>query len=126
MLTEFLCECGDMEIVPECLRGVLAIIKKSCKACVPHPEKINVEEDVESILSVSASMKQLVWDLIPHSEDEKLDQEFADAYVEDLEDSYDDEDEDISSVSRGYSKCHFSQRMHLMRHHMVRVKIPQY
>ncbi|KAM0057008.1 hypothetical protein Hdeb2414_s0005g00153201 [Helianthus debilis subsp. tardiflorus] len=125
MLTEFLCECGDMEIVPECLRDVLAIIKKSCKACVPHPEKISIEEDVESILSVSALMKQLVWDLIPHSEDEKLDREFADAYMEDLEDSYDDEDEDISSVSTGYSKCHFSQRMHLMRHHLVRVKIPQ-
>ncbi|KAJ0462686.1 hypothetical protein HanRHA438_Chr16g0789151 [Helianthus annuus] len=129
VLTEFLCECGDMEIVPECLRHVLAIIKKSCKACVPHPEKISIEEDVESILSVSASMKQLVWDLIPHSEDEKLDREFADAYMEDLDDSYDDEDEDededISSVSTGYSKCHFSHRMHLMRHHLVRVKIPQ-
>ncbi|KAI3814408.1 hypothetical protein L1987_19163 [Smallanthus sonchifolius] len=134
LLTEYLCECSDMEVVPERLHQVLAIMRKSCKAPLPHPpEKMKIEEDVESILSVSASMKQLVWDLIPPSEDEKLDQGFADAYMEDLEDSYeeeeddDDDDDDVSmpSASTGKSKVKLSQCMHLMRHHLVTVKITQ-
>ncbi|KAI3695628.1 hypothetical protein L1987_78627 [Smallanthus sonchifolius] len=131
LLTEYLCECSDMEVVPECLHQVLAIMRKSCKAPLPHPEKMKIEEDVESILSVSASMKQLVWDLIP-PEDEKLDQGFADAYMEDLEDSHeeeddDDDDDDVNtpSASTGKRKVKLSQHMHLMRHHLVSVKNTQ-
>lgn len=130
LLTDYLCECGDMEIVPECLHQVLSIIKKICKAT--HLEKMKIDEDVESILSVSACMKQLVWDYISPPEDEKLDQDFADAYMEDLEDSFDDDDDDDEYdddddvvVDEVNNSCkgedNFSQRMHLMSHHFVRV-----
>ncbi|KAK9062705.1 hypothetical protein SSX86_019894 [Deinandra increscens subsp. villosa] len=123
LLIEYLCECSDMEIIPECLHQVLAIIRKSCKS-PPYPEKMNIEEDVESILSVSAAMKQLVWDLIPTCEVEKLDQEFGDAYMEDHDDDDDDEDDDEANIS---SACtvNLSQRMHLMQHHLVIVKNTQ-
>ncbi|KAK1426174.1 hypothetical protein QVD17_14843 [Tagetes erecta] len=130
LLTDYLCECGDMEIVPECLHQVLSIMRKSCKA--RHLEKMKIDEDVESVLSVSACMKQVVWDLIPPTEDEKLDQDFADAYMQDLEDSCeddedgDDEDHDDVVVDEVNNSCkgedNFSQHMHLMSHHFVRVK----
>ncbi|XP_076893879.1 uncharacterized protein LOC143546007 [Bidens hawaiensis] len=139
LLIEYLCECSDMEIIPECLRQVLAIIKRSCKDHVPQDtDKTKVDEDIESVLSVSACMKQLVWDLTPPEEEKKLDREFADAYMEDLEDSYDDDDDDdddeeednedegnILIASAGNKKVDLSQRMQLMRHHLVSVKMPQ-
>ncbi|GJT43907.1 hypothetical protein Tco_0952622 [Tanacetum coccineum] len=72
--------------VPKRLLKVVAIIKKSCEPPYKHLTEMKIEEDVECILNVSASTKQVMWDLIPEHE---LDLEFADAYMEDLEDSDD-------------------------------------
>nr|WDD38923.1 DNA double-strand break repair [Fagopyrum tataricum] len=81
MLTEFLFECGDMDEIPAVLLDSLAVINR---CAVPKKE---VNEEVESILNVSAQLKQVLWDIIP---DDKLDLDFADAYMEDLEDSDED------------------------------------
>ncbi|KAJ9537158.1 hypothetical protein OSB04_029891, partial [Centaurea solstitialis] len=96
LLFEYLFECSDMDTVPRCLLEVLAVIKKgSSKALNKHLVETKVEEEVECILSVSASIKQVLWDVIPERE---MDVEFADAYMEDLEESDSDdicEDTDI-------------------------------
>ncbi|PWA52806.1 hypothetical protein CTI12_AA436150 [Artemisia annua] len=88
LLTEYLLECSHIDDVPKCVLKVLAVIKKSCEPPYKHLTEMKIEEDVECILNVSASTKQVMWDLIPEHEHE-LDLEFADAYMEDLEDSDD-------------------------------------
>ncbi|KAI3707499.1 hypothetical protein L6452_26081 [Arctium lappa] len=84
LLTEYLFECSDMDTVPQCLFEVLAITRKGSEAPYKHLAEMEIDEEVECILSVSASIKQVLWDLIPEHE---LDIEFADAYMEDLEES---------------------------------------
>ena len=99
MLTEFLFECSDMDTIPKCLLETLSVINKKSRS-MPHGSflKDAIEEEVESILSVSAEMKQIVWDLLP---DQELDEEFADAYGDDLDETDDDgfggTDEDIGN-----------------------------
>ncbi|XP_021290630.1 uncharacterized protein LOC110421369 isoform X1 [Herrania umbratica] len=87
MLTEFLFECSDMDTIPKSLLETLAVINKDSRS-MPHGRflKEEIEEEIECILSVSAQLKQIVWDLLP---DHELDEEFADAYGEELEDSVD-------------------------------------
>ncbi|XP_022761592.1 uncharacterized protein LOC111307723 [Durio zibethinus] len=88
MLTEFLFECNDMDTIPKSLLETLSVINEDSRS-MPHGRflKDDIEEEVESILSVSAQMKQIVWDVLP---DHELDEEFADAYGEELEGSDDD------------------------------------
>ncbi|GKA65110.1 hypothetical protein Tco_0764817 [Tanacetum coccineum] len=74
--------------VPKCLLKALAITKKSYEPPYKHFTEMKIKEDVECILNVSASTKQVMWDLIPEHELD-LDLEFADAYMEDLENSDD-------------------------------------
>lgn len=89
LLTEYLLECNDMESVPDCLSKSLDIICRGSRNA-PHRSftKVEVEDEVECVLSVSSQIKQIAWDLLPEHE---FDQEFADAYVEDLEESDDGE-----------------------------------
>ncbi|XVF37630.1 hypothetical protein REPUB_Repub20aG0026000 [Reevesia pubescens] len=84
MLTEFLFECSDMDTIPKSLLEALSVINKDSRS-MPHGcfLKDDIEEEVESTLSVSAQMKQIVWDLLP---DHGLDEEFVDAYEEELSD----------------------------------------
>ncbi|XP_024984911.1 uncharacterized protein LOC112520685 isoform X2 [Cynara cardunculus var. scolymus] len=84
LLTEYLFECSDMDTVPQCLLEVLAITRKGSEAPYKHLAEMKIEEEVECILSVSASIKQVLWDLIP---EHGLDLEFVDAYMEDPEES---------------------------------------
>ncbi|XWS22186.1 hypothetical protein CRYUN_Cryun29cG0012900 [Craigia yunnanensis] len=88
MLTEFLFECSDMDTIPKSLLETLSVINKDSRS-MPHGRFLedDIEEELESILSVSAQMKQVVWDLLP---DHELDEEFADAYGEELGGSDDD------------------------------------
>ncbi|KAL8162581.1 hypothetical protein V2J09_014070 [Rumex salicifolius] len=93
MLTEFLFECSDMDKIPTVLLDTLAVINR----CALRQEE--VAEELESILNVSAQVKQIVWDSLP---DYELDLEFSDAYMEDLEESdvgefFDDEEEELST-----------------------------
>lgn len=99
MLTEYLLECSDMDSIPEWLLETLAIINR-CSRSAPfrYFSKKEIEKEVECILSVSAQTKQIVWDL---SHEHEFDHDFADSYMEDLEESddgdayaYDDDDDD--------------------------------
>ncbi|XAR73099.1 hypothetical protein NMG60_11006944 [Bertholletia excelsa] len=84
LLTDYLFECSDMNVFPEYLLKMLSLINGSARSTPCQFTSEAMEEDVECLLSVSAQMKQVIWDLIPEYD---LDQDFADAYIEDLEDS---------------------------------------
>ncbi|XAR71064.1 hypothetical protein NMG60_11028155 [Bertholletia excelsa] len=84
LLTDYLFECSDMNALPDSLLKMLSLINGSARSTPCQFTSEQMEEDVECLLSVSAQMKQVIWDLIPEYD---LDQDFADAYVEDLEDS---------------------------------------
>lgn len=97
MLIDCLFGCSDMEAVPNSLLQALSLINK--KSCKSHrfSSKDVIEEEVECILDVGAHIKQLVWDSVPIDE---LDQDFADAYMEELEESddgdiFDDDDQKL-------------------------------
>ncbi|KAJ9189009.1 hypothetical protein P3X46_000352 [Hevea brasiliensis] len=85
MLTEYLFECSDLDTIPKSLLEALAIINRGSRS-TPCFLKEEIEEELECILSVSAQMKQIVWDLLPARE---FDEDFSDAYMEELEESDD-------------------------------------
>ncbi|WZZ65709.1 hypothetical protein YC2023_077079 [Brassica napus] len=92
MLFEYLFECCDMDVIPKSLTNALSLVNKSTRT-VDHrvfPGEA-VEEETECILNVSAQVKQIAWQCIP---DYELDQDFGDAYMEELEDSDDDYSQD--------------------------------
>ncbi|GAB2217917.1 hypothetical protein Droror1_Dr00001131 [Drosera rotundifolia] len=87
LLVEYLFECSDMDTIPDSLFDALALISKSKWGMARKSFSSDVVEgDVESMHCLSADMKQILWDCMPDCE---FDQEFADAYMEDLEDSDD-------------------------------------
>ena len=98
-LTEFLFECSDMDSIPTSLSQIVDVINRNSNGTqnvVFH--KKYIEEEVDYILSVSAQTKQIVLDLLP---DHEFDQDFTDAYVEELEESDDsesDEDDDDTQL----------------------------
>lgn len=91
MLTKYLYECSEMDAIPKSLLETLSIINNNSRStplgCFSKDE---VEKEIESILSVSAQTKQIVLDLLPGHD---FDQDFADAYMEVLEESDDGGDE---------------------------------
>ncbi|OIV95041.1 hypothetical protein TanjilG_10861 [Lupinus angustifolius] len=95
-LTEFLFHCGDMDRIPKSLTRILDSINRGSNST--HDtlfQKKDIEEEVDCLLSVSAQAKQVVLDLLPDGE---FDQDFTDAYMEELEESEDsasDEDDDV-------------------------------
>ncbi|KAJ7947466.1 DNA double-strand break repair Rad50 ATPase [Quillaja saponaria] len=88
MLTDFLFECNDMDSIPKSLLEAVAVINGSSTE-MPWRcfQKENIQEEADCILNVSAQAKQIVLDLLP---DHELDEDFADAYMEELEESDDD------------------------------------
>ncbi|KAL2509279.1 uncharacterized protein Fot_32926 [Forsythia ovata] len=96
LLTDYLFECSDMDNVPDCLLETLSIInrrsqlpsRRKCVSSEVHsdPQELmkEIENEVECILTVGAHTKQIVWDLLS---EHRLDQDFADAYMEYLEKS---------------------------------------
>ncbi|KAK9205862.1 hypothetical protein WN943_016132 [Citrus x changshan-huyou] len=94
MLIEYLFECSNMDTIPKSLLKALAVINENSRSishrCLPGEE---IEQEVECVLSVSAQMRQIVWDFLP---DYELDQDFTDAYMEELEESDDGDDDDSS------------------------------
>ncbi|XP_062006766.1 uncharacterized protein LOC133723907 isoform X2 [Rosa rugosa] len=97
MLTEYLFECGDMDTIPKSLLEALDIINMSQNKLHRPILKDEIEEEVECILNVSAQAKQIVWDMFP---DHELDLDFAEAYVEEMEDEDDDEDDEDDGDDR--------------------------
>ncbi|KAH9624436.1 hypothetical protein KSS87_000467 [Heliosperma pusillum] len=94
MLTDFLYDCIDMDVVPDSLLGALSLINKrlSHNACRSLSKDL-MNEDVECILNVSAYLKQLLWKCDPSYQ---LDQDFMDAYMDEAEES---DDGDIADDS---------------------------
>ncbi|XP_022898576.1 uncharacterized protein LOC111412064 [Olea europaea var. sylvestris] len=97
LLTDYLFECSDMDNVPDCLLETLSIINRrsqlpsrrkhvSSKVHSSSHElmKEEIENEVECILTASAQAKQIVWDFLS---EHRLDQDFADAYMEGFEQS---------------------------------------
>ncbi|KAJ6734156.1 DNA DOUBLE-STRAND BREAK REPAIR PROTEIN [Salix purpurea] len=94
LLTEYLFECSEFNTIPKPLTEALAIINRSsCKSRSRCHPKEQIEEEVECILGLSSEIKQGVWDIFPHHE---LDEDFADAYVEESEESDCGDDDFIS------------------------------
>ncbi|CAH2079597.1 unnamed protein product [Thlaspi arvense] len=91
MLIEYLFECSDMDIIPESLTKALSLVNESPRN-VEYKEfpREAIEEETECVLNVSAQVKQMFWQCIPHYE---LEQDFGDAYMEELVDSDDDDDD---------------------------------
>ncbi|GAB2294179.1 hypothetical protein Dimus_028398 [Dionaea muscipula] len=89
VLIDFLFECSDMDPIPDSLFDALAVINRDSRSS-RHRHRFfsrdTIKEDMESIFCVSAEMKQMLWDCMPDCE---VDQEFANAYMEDLEESDD-------------------------------------
>lgn len=90
ILTEYLFECSDLDVIPRSLLDCLAFINRNSRTA-PSLPKEEVEEEVECILVVSAHMKQNVWDLLPEI---GYHADFTNAYFEELEESDDDSDSD--------------------------------
>ncbi|CAI9774630.1 unnamed protein product [Fraxinus pennsylvanica] len=112
LLTDYLFECSDMDNVPDYLLETLSIINRrsqlpsrrkrlSSKVHSSSQElmKEEIKNEVEHILIISAQAKQIVWDLLSEN---RLDQDFAEAYMEDSEESEmattsdDDSEEELS------------------------------
>ncbi|KAF8393739.1 hypothetical protein HHK36_019937 [Tetracentron sinense] len=107
MLIEYLFECSEMDSIPKSLLETLAMINRSSRSalstCISKEE---AEEELECVLSVSGQIKQIVWDLVP---DHEFDQDFTDAYMEDLEESDDDENQlELSNIQISKSHSHNS------------------
>ncbi|KAL2328879.1 hypothetical protein Fmac_022306 [Flemingia macrophylla] len=99
-LTEFLFECSDMDSVPAFLLQTLDVINRGSNSGMHGLsfKKKDVEEEVDCILNMSASTKQIVLDLLP---DDEFDKDFIDAYLEQPEESDDsgsNEDDDDSQL----------------------------
>lgn len=89
MLIEYLFECCDMDVIPKSLTNALSLVNKITQT-LDHrvcPGEA-IEEETECVLNVSAQVKQIVWECRP---DDELDGDFGDAYMEELEDSGDDD-----------------------------------
>ncbi|XP_020217446.1 uncharacterized protein LOC109800927 [Cajanus cajan] len=97
-LTEFLLECNDMDSIPEFLSQTLDVINRGSNSGIHDVlfKKKYIEEEVDCILDMSASTKQIVLDLLP---DDEFDKDFTDAYLEQPEESdYSDSDENDSQL----------------------------
>lgn len=107
MLTVYLVECSDMDTIPKSLLETLAVINRYSRSTLLgcfRKEEIGeeIELETECILSVSAQTKQIVLDLLP---DHEFDEDFTDAYMEELEESEDDDNDDNSRGSQS-SRSH--------------------
>ncbi|XP_006858869.2 uncharacterized protein LOC18448746 [Amborella trichopoda] len=95
LLIEHLFECTEMSY-SESLVRVLSLINKNASV---EPTKEEMEEEVECVLTLSSHLRQIVWDW---SDYPKIDEEFADAYM-DEEDNYEEEEEEESVFGDNYS-----------------------
>lgn len=91
LLTEYLYECGNVDI-PKSLLRAISFINKNCGGQVSTSSRETMEEDLECVLDVSSRLRQIIWEMLP---DQNIDQEFADAYMDDLDSGDDGEDKDI-------------------------------
>ncbi|KAK4757853.1 hypothetical protein SAY87_019154 [Trapa incisa] len=91
ILVEYLCVTFEADAIPKSILDGLAFINS--KFQTTGFSKVELEEELECIMDLSAQTKQLAWDLFPENAYHKG---FADAYLEELQESDDDDlsDED--------------------------------
>ncbi|KAL1191183.1 hypothetical protein V5N11_014246 [Cardamine amara subsp. amara] len=120
MLIEYLFECSDMDIIPTSLMKALSLVNRSTRN-VEHKvfPREAIKEESECILNVSAEVKQIIWQCIPQYE---LDQDFGDAYMEELEDSDDDNDDDDTENCSLFDNEEFVKRESSCRNIKLEVK----
>ncbi|CAN4100658.1 unnamed protein product [Withania somnifera] len=98
-LTEYLLNCNDLQSIPESLLESLAIINKTYRHAYSKTySNKEVEEEVECVLTISTQIKQIVWDSLIECD---VSEDFANAYMENAEESYydgGDEDEHLSDL----------------------------
>ncbi|CAM8948848.1 unnamed protein product [Rhodiola kirilowii] len=96
LLTVYLFECDDMDLIPKSLLDALSMINRSSRN-VPqrYSLKDDIDEDVECMLDISAQAKQIILDFLP---DHNYDQEFTDAYMEDLQESSESDESDTDDA----------------------------
>lgn len=99
LLTEYLLECSDLQSIPESLLESLSIINKTYRHAYSKTySNKEVEDEVECVLTISAQIKQIIWDILIECD---VDEDFAHAYMENAEESYyegADEDEHFSDL----------------------------
>lgn len=105
LLTEYLFECVDMDTIPKSLLDAVSVINRSSQG-TRHRflRKEGKEEEIECVLGVSAHLKQIMWDLLPEQE---FDEDYADAYVEDLEESDNGSDDGCDEQMGLPKNCRF-------------------
>ncbi|MED6107870.1 hypothetical protein PIB30_018331 [Stylosanthes scabra] len=102
LLTKLLFDSVDLDTIPKTLSHIIAVIHKNSKSTdnVVFNRKY-IDKEVDYILGMSAQTKQIVLDLLP---DHAFDQDFTDAYVEELEESddsdSDDDDDDYDKLRK--------------------------
>ncbi|XP_060204290.1 uncharacterized protein LOC132632389 isoform X3 [Lycium barbarum] len=97
LLAEYLLECSDLQSIPENLLESLAIINKTSRHASRKTYSNKEVEEVECVLTISAQIKQVFWDLLTQCD---VSEDFANAYMENVEESYEggDEDEHLSDL----------------------------
>ncbi|KAI4342801.1 hypothetical protein MLD38_027380 [Melastoma candidum] len=96
-LAEYLFECSDMNTIPDSLIKSLAIINEGnaiaafSSSSEGNPRFYDEKEEVDSILAISALLKQIVLDLLPEMD---YAADFSDAYADETDES--DEEDGIS------------------------------
>ncbi|CAM8948850.1 unnamed protein product [Rhodiola kirilowii] len=96
LLTVYLFECDDMDVIPKSLLDALSMFNRS-SLNVPQRYflKDDIDEDVECILDISAQAKQIILDFLPYH---NYDQEFTNAYMEDLQGSSESDKSDTDDA----------------------------
>ncbi|KAK7264374.1 hypothetical protein RJT34_31982 [Clitoria ternatea] len=108
-LTEFLYECSDLDRIPKSLLQILDVTSKVSKSRMHDKlfKKKRIEEEVDSVLNLSALTKQILFDLLP---DDQFDQDFTDAYMEQLEDSDDSSSDEDGEDSQPQEDLQFRNK----------------
>ncbi|CAM8949885.1 unnamed protein product [Rhodiola kirilowii] len=96
LLTVYLFECDDMDVIPKSLLDALSMINRSSRNVTQrYFLKDDIDEDVECMLDISAQAKQIILDFLP---DHNYDLEFTDAYMEELQESSESDESDTDDA----------------------------
>ncbi|CAI0437380.1 unnamed protein product [Linum tenue] len=105
LFTEYLFDCNEFDSIPKGFLKAINLINRSSRVS-PDGYLLThvIEEEAESIISVSSDIKQLVWDLIPGY---GLAENFGDAYTEEPCGSEDDDCGDVSPKQQEFDSPSF-------------------
>ncbi|XP_077226845.1 DNA double-strand break repair protein isoform X2 [Tasmannia lanceolata] len=116
LLVNCLFECSEIDI-PESFLGAIAFINRKSRRQLRHNFSKNImEEEVECVLNISSQLRQITWEMLPdHSIvqdfDHSIDQDFADAYMDDLvgDDNGTNDDRDLDDDKNCFDFRYFNK-----------------